>query len=175
MTGDCASTWAASQDTRQPGADEEDLVGLEKRGHRKLIADESEERKASIAMFNYDFLLDATATEMITPTTVSILPTTGIIADSYESLYGINVNHNMQVCSTWGNFHFSTFDGQFFQLPYTCNYILTTLCDSTKTDFNVQMRRQYINNLPTIRSFTIKIDGVVVKLLDGNITMNDQA
>uniref|UniRef100_A0A3B4DJ23 VWFD domain-containing protein n=1 Tax=Pygocentrus nattereri TaxID=42514 RepID=A0A3B4DJ23_PYGNA len=71
-------------------------------------------------------------------------------------------NHNMQVCSTWGNFHFSTFDGQFFQLPYTCNYILTTLCDSTKTDFNIQMRRQYINNLPTIRSFTIKIDGVVV-------------
>ncbi|XP_037398838.1 mucin-2-like isoform X6 [Pygocentrus nattereri] len=124
---------------------------------------------------DYDFLLDATATEMITPTTVSILPTTGIIADSYESLYGINVNHNMQVCSTWGNFHFSTFDGQFFQLPYTCNYILTTLCDSTKTDFNIQMRRQYINNLPTIRSFTIKIDGVVVKLLDGHITMNDKA
>ncbi|KAL6474546.1 hypothetical protein MHYP_G00181070 [Metynnis hypsauchen] len=88
---------------------------------------------------------------------------------------GINVDHNMQVCSTWGNFHFSTFDGQFFQLPYTCNYILTTLCDSTKTDFNIQMRRQYINNLPTISSFTIKIDGVVVKLLDGNITMNDQA
>ncbi|KAL7867725.1 hypothetical protein SRHO_G00091090 [Serrasalmus rhombeus] len=81
----------------------------------------------------------------------------------------------MQVCSTWGNFHFSTFDGQFFQLPYTCNYILTTLCDSTKTDFNIQMRRQYINNLPTISSFTINIDGVVVKLLHGNITMNDQA
>ncbi|KAL7867723.1 hypothetical protein SRHO_G00091070 [Serrasalmus rhombeus] len=124
---------------------------------------------------DYGFLLDATATEMITPTTVSILPTTGIIADSFESLYRINMNHNMQVCSTWGNFHFSTFDGQLFQLPYACNYILTTLCDSTKTDFNIQMRRQYINNLPTIRSFTIKIDGVVIKLLDGNITMNDQA
>uniref|UniRef100_A0A3B4BQ55 VWFD domain-containing protein n=1 Tax=Pygocentrus nattereri TaxID=42514 RepID=A0A3B4BQ55_PYGNA len=73
-------------------------------------------------------------------------------------------NHNMQVCSTWGNFHFSTFDGQFFQLPYTCNYILTTLCDSTKTDFNIQMRRQYINNLPTISSFTIKIQGAVFQL-----------
>ncbi|XP_037398966.1 mucin-2-like [Pygocentrus nattereri] len=81
----------------------------------------------------------------------------------------------MQVCSTWGNFHFSTFDGQIFQLPYTCNYILTTLRDSTKTDFNIQMRRQYINNLPTISSFTINIDGVVVKLLHGNITMNDKA
>ncbi|KAL7857634.1 hypothetical protein AOLI_G00177350 [Acnodon oligacanthus] len=87
---------------------------------------------------------------------------------------GINVNHNMQVCSTWGNFHFSTFDGQFFQLPYTCNYILTTLCDSTKTDFNIQMRRQYISNLPTISSFTIKIQGAVVQLLGGNITMNQK-
>ncbi|KAL6474544.1 hypothetical protein MHYP_G00181050 [Metynnis hypsauchen] len=88
---------------------------------------------------------------------------------------GINVNHNMQVCSTWGNFHFSTFDEQLFQLPYTCNYILTTLCDRTKTDFNIQMRREYINNLSTISSFTINMDGVVVKLLHGNITMNDQA
>ncbi|KAL6474541.1 hypothetical protein MHYP_G00181020 [Metynnis hypsauchen] len=87
---------------------------------------------------------------------------------------GINVNHNMQVCSTWGNFHFSTFDGQLFQLPYTCNYILTTLCDSTKTDFNIQMRRRYINNLPTISSFTIKIQGAVVQLQSGNITMNQK-
>ncbi|KAL7867728.1 hypothetical protein SRHO_G00091120 [Serrasalmus rhombeus] len=84
------------------------------------------------------------------------------------------MNHNMQVCSTWGNFHFSTFDGQFFQLPYTCNYILTTLCDSTKTDFNIQMRRQYINNLPTISSFTIKIQGAVFQLQGGNITLNQK-
>ncbi|XP_036433734.1 LOW QUALITY PROTEIN: mucin-5AC-like [Colossoma macropomum] len=110
----------------------------------------------------------------ILPTTRFIQPTTRIIGDSYQSLYGINVDHNLQVCSTWGNFHFSTFDGQFFQLPYTCNHILTTLCDSTKTDFNVQMRRQYINNLPTISSFTIKIQGAVVQLLGGNITMNQK-
>ena len=32
------------------GAGGEDLAGLEERGHRKLIADESEERKASVAV-----------------------------------------------------------------------------------------------------------------------------
>ncbi|KAI4889682.1 hypothetical protein NFI96_021030, partial [Prochilodus magdalenae] len=92
----------------------------------------------------------------------------------FSTTTGINMDHNMQVCSTWGNFHFSTFDGQFFQLPYTCNYILATLCDTTKTDFNIQMRRQYINNLPTISSFTVKIEGVIIQLHDGNFTINQK-
>ncbi|KAL7846380.1 hypothetical protein SRHO_G00213600 [Serrasalmus rhombeus] len=34
------------------GAGEEDLAGLEERGHRRLIADKSEERKASVALFS---------------------------------------------------------------------------------------------------------------------------
>ncbi|XP_072529503.1 mucin-2-like [Salminus brasiliensis] len=88
---------------------------------------------------------------------------------------GTNVNHNGQVCSTWGNFHFNTFDGQFFQLPYTCNYVLTTMCDSAISDFNIQMRRQYVNNLPTISSFTIKLNGIVIHLAKGDITMNEKA
>ncbi|KAI4883804.1 hypothetical protein NFI96_002421 [Prochilodus magdalenae] len=94
------------------------------------------------------------------------------MGNGVQEIRGINMDHNMQVCSTWGNFHFSTFDGQFFQLPYTCNYILATLCDTTKTDFNIQMRRQYINNLPTLSSFTVKIEGVIIQLHDGNFTMN---
>uniref|UniRef100_A0A4W4DVB5 VWFD domain-containing protein n=1 Tax=Electrophorus electricus TaxID=8005 RepID=A0A4W4DVB5_ELEEL len=57
----------------------------------------------------------------------------------------------------------------FFQLPYTCNYVLATLCDSTKMDFNIQLRRQYVNNIPTIISFTIKLEGTVIKLL--NVTL----
>ncbi|KAL7841414.1 hypothetical protein SRHO_G00251050 [Serrasalmus rhombeus] len=34
------------------GAGGEDLAGLEERGHRRLIAGESEERKASLALFS---------------------------------------------------------------------------------------------------------------------------
>ncbi|KAF4081535.1 hypothetical protein AMELA_G00162330 [Ameiurus melas] len=87
----------------------------------------------------------------------------------------IGAAHNGQVCSTWGNFHFSTFDGDFFQLPYTCNYILTTLCDSTQSDFNIQMRREYIGERPEITAFTIKLEGVVIMLQRGNITVNNEA
>lgn len=82
--------------------------------------------------------------------------------------------HNGQVCSTWGNFHFYTFDGDFFQLPYGCNYVLATMCDSTQSDFNIQMRRQYIDDLPEITSFTIKLEGVVISLHHGNTTVNDK-
>lgn len=87
----------------------------------------------------------------------------------------IGAAHNGQVCSTWGNFHFNTFDGDFFQLPYSCNYILTTMCDSTIPDFNIQMRREYIDGFAAISSFTIKVEGVVIMLHQGNLTVNDEA
>lgn len=82
--------------------------------------------------------------------------------------------HNGQVCSTWGNFHYNTFDGDYFQLPYGCNYILATMCDSTQSGFNIQMRRKYINDLPKITSFTIKLEGIVIILLQDTITVNDK-
>lgn len=87
----------------------------------------------------------------------------------------IGAAHNGQVCSTWGNFHFSTFDGDFFQLPYTCNYILTTMCDSTQSEFNIQMRRENIGERPEITAFTIKLGGIVIMLQQGNITVNNKA
>ncbi|KAF5908257.1 intestinal mucin-like protein, partial [Clarias magur] len=86
----------------------------------------------------------------------------------------VGAAHNGQICSTWGNFHFSTFDGDFFQLPYACNYILTTMCDSTNSDFNIQLRREYKDNLPAISSFTINLEGVPIMLHQGNITLNDK-
>uniref|UniRef100_A0A3Q1C7F4 VWFD domain-containing protein n=1 Tax=Amphiprion ocellaris TaxID=80972 RepID=A0A3Q1C7F4_AMPOC len=55
---------------------------------------------------------------------------------------GVSPAHNGQVCSTWGNFHYKTFDGDIFQLHSTCNYILTSSCHSTYNDFNIQIRRQ---------------------------------
>lgn len=86
----------------------------------------------------------------------------------------IGAAHNGQICSTWGNFHFHTFDGNFFQLPYTCNYILTTMCDSTLADFNIQMRREYTDGLAKMSSFTIKLEGIVIMLYQGNLTINNE-
>uniref|UniRef100_A0A8C7U0W8 VWFD domain-containing protein n=1 Tax=Oncorhynchus mykiss TaxID=8022 RepID=A0A8C7U0W8_ONCMY len=66
------------------------------------------------------------------------------------------------ICSTWGNYHFKTFDGDIFQLPSTCNYVVTSLCHSSYEDFNIQMRRQVVDNQPTISKITMKLDGTVV-------------
>uniref|UniRef100_A0A670XQ39 VWFD domain-containing protein n=1 Tax=Pseudonaja textilis TaxID=8673 RepID=A0A670XQ39_PSETE len=58
--------------------------------------------------------------------------------------------HNGQVCSTWGSFHFKTFDGDIYNFPGVCNYIFASHCDETFEDFNIQIRRQIVGNTSTI-------------------------
>uniref|UniRef100_A0A8C4ZBT2 VWFD domain-containing protein n=1 Tax=Gadus morhua TaxID=8049 RepID=A0A8C4ZBT2_GADMO len=82
--------------------------------------------------------------------------------------------HNGQVCSTWGNFHFKTFDGDLFQLPSSCNYVLTSLCGSSFQDFNIQMRRQLVDGTPTISSVVMKLDGMAVELSKGSVVINGE-
>uniref|UniRef100_A0A668A8I1 VWFD domain-containing protein n=1 Tax=Myripristis murdjan TaxID=586833 RepID=A0A668A8I1_9TELE len=86
----------------------------------------------------------------------------------------MTVAHNEQYCSTWGNYHFKTFDGDFFQLPSTCNYILTSNCKDSYEDFNIQLQRQEINGVTTIKKVTMKLDGTWVELSNSSITVNDK-
>ncbi|MBN3302151.1 MUC5A protein, partial [Amia calva] len=85
---------------------------------------------------------------------------------------GVSPAHNGQVCSTWGNYHFKTFDGDIFQLPSSCNYILSSQCKSSYEDFNIQLRRQVVNELPTITKITMKLDGTVLELGSDSIAVN---
>ncbi|XP_067105514.1 mucin-2-like [Osmerus mordax] len=85
---------------------------------------------------------------------------------------GVSPVHNGQVCSTWGNYHFKTFDGDMFQLPSTCNHVLTSLCHSSYEDFNIQMRRQVVNDLPTISKITMKLDGTTVEISKDSILVD---
>uniref|UniRef100_A0A3P8RM49 VWFD domain-containing protein n=1 Tax=Amphiprion percula TaxID=161767 RepID=A0A3P8RM49_AMPPE len=83
--------------------------------------------------------------------------------------------HNGQVCSTWGNFHYKTFDGDIFQLHSTCNYILTSSCHSTYNDFNIQIRRQEAGGSSTIKNIILNLQGAVVELFLNfckNMTLN---
>lgn len=80
--------------------------------------------------------------------------------------------HNDQVCSTWGNFHYKTYDGSIFQLNSTCNYILTSSCRNTYNDFNVQIRRQDVDGYPTIKNIILKLEGVFVELSKGSVTVD---
>ncbi|XP_056464065.1 mucin-5B-like [Gadus chalcogrammus] len=91
-----------------------------------------------------------------------------------SSFSGQSPVHNGQVCSTWGNFHFKTFDGDLFQLPSSCNYVLTSLCGSSFQDFNIQMRRQLVDGTPTISSVVMKLDGMAVELSKGSVVINGE-
>nr|XP_040018790.1 mucin-5B-like [Gasterosteus aculeatus aculeatus] len=82
--------------------------------------------------------------------------------------------HNDQICSTWGNYHFKTFDGDFFQLPSTCNYILASQCKGSYDSFNIQLQRQEMNGAITIKKVTMKLEGAVVELANTSIKVNNE-
>ncbi|KAG7278146.1 hypothetical protein CRUP_019456 [Coryphaenoides rupestris] len=71
-----------------------------------------------------------------------------------------------------GNFHFKTFDGDLFQLPSSCNYVLTSLCKGSYADFNVQMRRQLVDGMATISSVVMKLDGLELELSKSAVVVN---
>uniref|UniRef100_A0A3P8Z5R0 VWFD domain-containing protein n=1 Tax=Esox lucius TaxID=8010 RepID=A0A3P8Z5R0_ESOLU len=83
-------------------------------------------------------------------------------------------SHNRQVCSTWGNYHYKTYDGDFFQLPYTCNYVLTSLCKSRSgyEEFNIQLQRKEVDGQATIKKVSLKLDGTFVELTQSSINVN---
>ena len=82
--------------------------------------------------------------------------------------------HNNQLCSTWGNYHFRTFDSDFFQLPSTCNYLLASQCKGSHDSFNIQLKRQEMNGVTTIEKVTMKLEGAIVELANTSIKVNDK-
>ncbi|NXI51709.1 MUC5A protein, partial [Chloroceryle aenea] len=75
-------------------------------------------------------------------------------------------------CSTWGNFHFKTFDGDMYDFPGLCNYVFASHCNTAYEDFDIQFRRTIVNNAPTISHIIIKLEGVPIKLTKDGITVN---
>ncbi|XP_026705983.1 mucin-5AC [Athene cunicularia] len=80
-----------------------------------------------------------------------------------------NPSHNGRVCSTWGNFHYKTFDGDIFYFPGVCNYIFASNCKSPYEDFNVQIRRTVVENSTLITHVIMKLEGAVIELTPGSI------
>ncbi|XP_053104113.1 mucin-5B-like [Hemicordylus capensis] len=76
----------------------------------------------------------------------------------------------MSQCSTWGNFHFQTFDRVKFDFLGTCSYIFASHCNHNDQDFNIQIRRSIKNG--TAIYFTASIDGVLLEGKASAITAN---
>ncbi|TFK08675.1 antigen KI-67 [Platysternon megacephalum] len=89
-----------------------------------------------------------------------------------EQCDSFNPAHNGRVCSTWGNFHFKTFDGDIFYFPGLCNYIFASHCNAAYEDFNIQIRRAVVKNVPTINHVTMKLDGVVFEMAKNFVVVN---
>uniref|UniRef100_A0A665UL30 Mucin 5.1, oligomeric mucus/gel-forming n=1 Tax=Echeneis naucrates TaxID=173247 RepID=A0A665UL30_ECHNA len=85
----------------------------------------------------------------------------------------VELSHSNQFCSTWGNYHFRTFDGDFFQLPFNCNYIFTSHCEGSYEDFNIQIQRQEIDGVVTIQKVSMKLEGTVVEFVNNSVTVDE--
>ncbi|XP_023784693.1 LOW QUALITY PROTEIN: mucin-5AC [Cyanistes caeruleus] len=85
-----------------------------------------------------------------------------------------NPSHNGRVCSTWGNFHFKTFDGDIFYFPGVCNYIFASNCKSPYEDFNIQIRRAMVENATVITHVIMKLEGTVIELTPTSVLLDDK-
>ncbi|XP_043915473.1 mucin-2-like isoform X5 [Protopterus annectens] len=92
-----------------------------------------------------------------------------------NSISGITPSHDNRVCSMWGNFHLKNFDGDVYDFPGTCNYLLTSNCKSLYEEFNIQVQRDKADGkLSTIQLLTMKLDGVSIEMSRSSVSVNGQ-
>nr|XP_051687135.1 mucin-5AC-like [Oryctolagus cuniculus] len=80
--------------------------------------------------------------------------------------------HNGRVCSTWGDFHYKTFDGAVFRFPGLCNYVFSAHCGGAYEDFNVQLRRSRQDGAVAPSRVIMKLEGLVVELTSHSVLVS---
>ncbi|KAH0620991.1 hypothetical protein JD844_021947 [Phrynosoma platyrhinos] len=88
---------------------------------------------------------------------------------------GRNPNHSQYVCSTWGNNHFKTFDGDFYQFPGVCEYNFVSDCRESYKEFSVHIQRE-LNDQghPGIQYVLITVKDIAIYLTQTLVVVNGQ-
>ncbi|KAF4790038.1 Mucin-2 [Turdus rufiventris] len=98
------------------------------------------------------------------------------LSSAYEIKKGRTRNHGHYVCSTWGNNHFKTFDGDVYQFPGVCEYNFVSDCRDAYKEFSVHIQRALNSDgHPEIQYILMKIKDITIYLksnlvvVDGHI------
>ncbi|XP_059330863.1 mucin-2 [Ammospiza nelsoni] len=87
------------------------------------------------------------------------------LSSASEIKKGRTRSHGHYVCSTWGNNHFKTFDGDVYQFPGLCEYNFVSDCREAYKEFSVHIQRALDSNgHPEIQYILMKIKDIMVYL-----------
>ncbi|XP_030646377.1 mucin-2-like [Chanos chanos] len=75
-----------------------------------------------------------------------------------------STNHVKSICSTWGNWHFKTFDGDVFQFPGSCEYNLASDCQGPVPEFSIHVWKSKTLAGLEIQELMVTFGGTIVEL-----------
>nr|XP_014353176.1 PREDICTED: mucin-2 [Latimeria chalumnae] len=104
-------------------------------------------------------------------TDILILTFVNFTAKSSE---GKAPNHINSVCSTWGNHHYKTFDGDVYQFPGTCDYNFVSDCLNLNQELSVHVQRTYTKAHPKIHYVRVRIKDLDIFVTSTVAVVNEE-